>query len=83
MLSSSLQILPSDGREPTGRMADSTAIGPMRSSPYQVTIIIRWLSEVPTNPTDESLARHEAGQFLSQTGFGWHLPIILAVNSKA
>ena len=32
-------------------------------------------------PADESLARHEAGQFLSQTGAAEHLTSILAVNS--
>jgi hypothetical protein len=25
-------------------------MGPMRSSPYQVTIVVRWLSEVPNRP---------------------------------
>jgi hypothetical protein len=56
-------------------------MGPMGSSPYQVTTIVRWLSEEPSRPTDESLARHVAGQFLSQAGKAGHLPIILAVNS--
>ena len=44
--------------------------------------IIRWLRKAPSStPDDESLARHEAGQFLSQTGAAGHLPSILAANS--
>jgi hypothetical protein len=82
MQSPSLQSCPSDGvatnRPDGGQHCDGTdEIKPVSSHD-----IIRWLREAPS-PTraDESLARHETGQFLSQTGAPGHLPSILAANS--
>src|SRR4051794_21604422 len=65
----------------TNRPADSTAMGPMGSSPYQVTTSSGGCVRHPAHPSRRIVARHEAGQFLSQTGAAGHLPSILAVDS--
>src|SRR6266511_4637585 len=82
LLSLRSPVLPSDGvatnRPDGGQHCDGTDDDQARIKSRHHPVVARGTQ--PT-PADELLARHEAGQFLSQTGTAGHLPSILAVNS--
>src|SRR5579859_3071793 len=56
-------------------------MGQMRSSPYQVTLVVRWLSEAPSRPSRQIVGKARSRLIPESDLASEHLVNILAVDS--